>query len=140
MVFGKCPFESKSISKLIKMLEEEDVMIPDNPKISPTLDKLFRRILVKNYNNRLDWKEMFQYTITETGEIYPPGVIPGSNPQFGLKQSIRTSNYGPNTLNFTNNNGRYSSNPNINYFPNSNNPINDSMKSLPVSPKLNKES
>jgi len=41
------------------MLEEEDVMIPDNPKISPTLDKLFRRILVKNYNNRLDWKEMF---------------------------------------------------------------------------------
>jgi serine/threonine-protein kinase ULK/ATG1 len=59
MIFGKCPFESKSISKLIKMLEEEDVTIPDQPKISPTLDKLLRRILVKDYNNRLDWKEMF---------------------------------------------------------------------------------
>lgn len=37
MLFGKCPFESKSIAKLIKMLEDEDVVIPDYPKISPTL-------------------------------------------------------------------------------------------------------
>ena len=37
MLFGKCPFESKSIAKLIKMLEDEDVVIPDFPKISPTL-------------------------------------------------------------------------------------------------------
>jgi serine/threonine-protein kinase len=37
MVFGKCPFESKSIAKLIKMLEDEDVVIPDYPKRSPTI-------------------------------------------------------------------------------------------------------
>lgn len=37
MLFGKCPFESKSIAKLIKLLEEENVVIPDYPKISPTL-------------------------------------------------------------------------------------------------------
>ncbi len=59
MLYGKCPFESKSIAKLIKMLEDEDVTIPDNPKISPTLEKLLRRILVKDYNNRIDWKEFF---------------------------------------------------------------------------------
>jgi serine/threonine-protein kinase ULK/ATG1 len=64
MVFGKCPFESKSIAKLIKMLEDEDVVIPEYPKISPTLEKLLKRILVKDYNNRIDWKEMFEYTIT----------------------------------------------------------------------------
>jgi hypothetical protein len=68
--------------------------------------------------------------------------VPGSNPQFGLKQSIRSSSsYGAGNLNFTNNNGRYSSNPTINYFPNSNNPppTNDATK-IPVSPKLSKES
>lgn len=41
------------------MLEEDEVLIPDYPKISPTLDKLLRRILVKDYNNRIDWKELF---------------------------------------------------------------------------------
>ena len=56
MVFGKCPFESKSIAKLIKMLEDEDVHIPEYPKISSTLEKMLRRILVKDYNHRIDWK------------------------------------------------------------------------------------
>lgn len=28
MVFGKCPFESKSIAKLIKLLDEEDLVFP----------------------------------------------------------------------------------------------------------------
>lgn len=67
MMFGKCPFESKSIAKLIKMLEDEDVRIPDSPKISPTSEKLLKRILVKDYNNRIDWEEFFKYTITESG-------------------------------------------------------------------------
>ena len=44
---------------------------------------------MKDYNNRIDWKEIFEYTITETGEIYAPGVSP--TPQFGLRQSIRNS-------------------------------------------------
>ena len=102
MVFGKCPFESKSIAKLIKMLEDEDVVIPDYPKISPTLEKLLKRILVKDYNNRIDWKEMFEYTITEAGEIYAPGVNPNSNPQFGLRQSIRNSSgFGNGSINFS---------------------------------------
>lgn len=37
MLFGVCPFESKSIAKLIKMLEDQDVTIPEFPKISVTL-------------------------------------------------------------------------------------------------------
>jgi hypothetical protein len=66
--------------------------------------------------------------------------VPGSNPQFGLKQSIRSSSsYGAGTLNFTNNNGRYSSNPTINYFPNSNNPPSNDATKIPVSPKISKE-
>jgi serine/threonine-protein kinase ULK/ATG1 len=37
MLFGKCPFESKSIAKLIQMLEKEEVNLPKYPEISPTL-------------------------------------------------------------------------------------------------------
>lgn len=78
------------------------MIIPEYPKISPTLEKLLKRILVKDYNNRIDWKEMFEYTITESGEIYPPGVTPNANPQFGLRQSIRNSSgFGNASVNFS---------------------------------------
>jgi hypothetical protein len=64
---------------------------------------LLRRILVKDYNNRIDWKEIFEYTITESGEIYAPGVSPTGNAQFGLRQSIRNSSgFGTASLNFSN--------------------------------------
>lgn len=53
MVYGRCPFESKSIAKLIKMLEEEDVVIPEMPKVSVNLERLLRRMLIKDYNNRI---------------------------------------------------------------------------------------
>jgi len=43
------------------------VVIPDFPKITPTLEKLLRKILVKDYNFRIDWEEFFKYTITESG-------------------------------------------------------------------------
>lgn len=37
MLYGKCPFESKSIAKLIKQLDEQDLVIPEAPKISMAL-------------------------------------------------------------------------------------------------------
>ncbi len=130
MLFGKCPFESKSIAKLIKMLEDEDVVIPDYPKISPTLEKLLRRILVKDHNNRIDWKEFFEYTITESGEIYAPGVTPGSTVGIGgLRASIRNSSGFGQGLGF---------NPMSNSG-STNTSLNDSMKGSPMmSPKVTK--
>lgn len=116
------------------MLEDEDVVIPDYPKISPTLEKLLKRILVKDYNNRIDWKEIFDYTITESGEIYAPGVTPNTSPQFGLRQSIRNSSgFGNGSLNFSNSGQSTSSS-------NSNTSLNDSMKNSPLlSPKVVKQ-
>jgi hypothetical protein len=84
------------------------VVIPDSPKISPTLEKVLRRILVKDFVNRIDWKELFEYTVTESGEIFGPGVTPPA--QFGLRASIRNSSGFGSGLNFSNNNshGPYS--------------------------------
>jgi serine/threonine-protein kinase ULK2 len=53
MVFARCPFESKSIAKLIKLLEEEDLAIPTDIKISTHLEKLLRKMLVKDFTVRI---------------------------------------------------------------------------------------
>ena len=55
MIYGRCPFESKSIAKLIKLLDEENLSIPEQPKISPNLEKLLKRMLIKDFNTRIDW-------------------------------------------------------------------------------------
>lgn len=71
-----------------------------------------RRILVKDFTNRIDWKELFEFTITESGDIFAPGVSPSTN-QFGLRASLRSSTgFG---LNFSNNSHgtTYSNNSNL---------------------------
>ena len=91
---------------------------------------------MKDYLNRIDWKELFEYTFTETGEIYAPGVSPNTA-QFGLRASIRNAtNFGNGGLNFSaNKSGQYGGQLNPN-----NNSINDSMKGTSpiLSPKPNK--
>lgn len=59
MIYDRCPFQSKSIAKLIKLLDEEDLQIPDQPKVSQTMEKLLKRMLVKDFNSRIDWTEIF---------------------------------------------------------------------------------
>jgi serine/threonine-protein kinase ULK/ATG1 len=64
MIFGKCPFESKSIAKLIKLLDEEELIFPESPKISTTIRDLLKRMLVKDHTARIDWPDIFEYVIT----------------------------------------------------------------------------
>lgn len=63
MVYGFCPFESNNIGKLIMMMEEEDIVIPSQPRVSPELTKLLRRMITKNPAMRADWSEVFSYEI-----------------------------------------------------------------------------
>jgi hypothetical protein len=90
--------------------------------------------LVKDYNNRIDWKEIFDYTITEGGDIYPPGVTPGAG-QVGLRQSIRNSSGFGQGLTFTQ---PGSSGGSTSGSSTANTSLNDSLKGLPVSPKIGK--
>jgi len=64
MVFGFCPFESNNIGKLILMLNENELKIPDKIKISPLLEELIRKMLTKDPRKRADWNEVFTYEIT----------------------------------------------------------------------------
>jgi len=55
MLYGFCPFESNNIGKLIMIMEEEDLKIPDHPKVSSEVVKLLRRMIMKNPKLRADW-------------------------------------------------------------------------------------
>lgn len=61
MLYGFCPFESNNIGKLIMIIEEEDIVIPNTPRISPEVVKLIRRMITKNPAHRTDWSEIFAY-------------------------------------------------------------------------------
>ena len=63
MIFGFCPFESGSIAKLILRIENDDLVFPEDPKISPLVIQLMMRMLVKDHNKRADWNEIFKYEI-----------------------------------------------------------------------------
>ena len=53
MVFGYCPFQSKSIAKLIQILQSDEVKFPC--KIPSSVEGILRRMLVKDPAKRIDW-------------------------------------------------------------------------------------
>ena len=55
MLFGYCPFESTNIAKLIVLLENEELDIPSENKVSSGIVSLIRRMLVKDAKKRADW-------------------------------------------------------------------------------------
>jgi hypothetical protein len=61
MLFGECPFQSNSIAKLIQLLEKDDLIIPK--PINPAVEKLLRRMLIKDRFKRIDWTEIFDYKL-----------------------------------------------------------------------------
>ena len=133
MLFGKCPFESKSIAKLIKLLDEEELIFPETPKISTTIKDLLKRMLVKDHTARIDWPEIFEYVITENGEILPPKGRTVLN-EFQLRSSMKPlGSYGTNLMGSTSfNNSPITSSHNLNQSQNINNSQNN------ISPKINK--
>jgi serine/threonine-protein kinase ULK/ATG1 len=88
LLFGFCPFESNNIGKLILMLNENELKMPENIKISPVLEELLRRMLTKDAKKRADWNEVFTYEITEGGEMLDPKL---KNSLFTMRASTTGS-------------------------------------------------
>lgn len=53
MVFGFCPFQSKSIAKLIQILQSDEVKFPF--KVPQSVENLLKKMLVKDPSKRIDW-------------------------------------------------------------------------------------
>jgi serine/threonine protein kinase len=45
------------------IIEEEDIKIPNDPKASPEVVKLIRRMITKDPKMRADWAEVFSYEV-----------------------------------------------------------------------------
>jgi hypothetical protein len=60
MLFGFCPFEATSIAKLIDILKEDEVIVRrDINPITDYCEKLIKKMLVKNQEQRISWEELF---------------------------------------------------------------------------------
>ncbi len=90
MLFGFCPFESNNIGKLIMIIEEEDIKIPKEPRVSPEVTKLLRRMITKNPLYRADWAEVFSYEI-KNGELFRSTALRDRTPRSALKKSFTLS-------------------------------------------------
>jgi|JI6StandDraft_1071083.scaffolds.fasta_scaffold01890_5 serine/threonine protein kinase len=70
MLFGFCPFEEKSIAKLLTLLEEGTVTFPRNiNNISMKMEELLRKMLVKDHFKRISWDELFEYELNSNNEL-----------------------------------------------------------------------
>ena len=67
MLVGECPFQSNSIAKLIQILDSQDLQIPKT--VHSSLEKLIRRMLVKDQFRRIDWVDLFEYKLPEAGDL-----------------------------------------------------------------------
>lgn len=89
MLYGFCPFESNNIGKLIMIIEEEDIVIPNSPRISPEVVKLLRRMITKNPAYRSEWSEIFAYEV-KNGELMRASLR-DKTPKSNLKRSFTQS-------------------------------------------------
>ena len=67
MLFGYCPFESANIAKLIMRIESDQLVFPEEPRVSPMVIQILMRMLVKDHNKRADWNEVLRYEVNEEG-------------------------------------------------------------------------
>ncbi len=62
MLTGESPYKSGSIAKLIQILDTSDATIPRTN--NPNVEKLLRRMLIKDPNKRISWNEIFDTKLT----------------------------------------------------------------------------
>jgi serine/threonine-protein kinase ULK/ATG1 len=56
MLFGICPYQSKSIAMLISTISNNDITIPlEINQITEKTQNLLRKLLTKDYFRRLSW-------------------------------------------------------------------------------------
>lgn len=68
MLYGYCPFESKSIYNLINTISSQDLVLPQDVQVSEKTQNLLRRMLAKDYFRRIGWVELFGIKIDDNGK------------------------------------------------------------------------
>ncbi|CAD8135760.1 unnamed protein product [Paramecium pentaurelia] len=66
LLYGICPFKEKNMAQLLLEVEEREIQFLDNVNVvSQTTKNLLLRILTKDQNKRINWKELFERELTQ---------------------------------------------------------------------------
>lgn len=68
MLYGFCPFEEKTIARLISLIDESTVVFPSNVKISKKAQDLLKRMLVKDHFKRIGWQQLLSMDLSTQPE------------------------------------------------------------------------
>lgn len=72
LMIGRCPFEEKSIAKLITAQDETDWVIPPQFHFTRQTQNLLRSMLIKDPNARCNWEYLFAVPLNSEGEFTGP--------------------------------------------------------------------
>ncbi len=66
MLFGFCPFEERTIARLISLIDQSSTIeFPSDIKVSKRIEELIRKMLVKDQFKRISWDELFEFNFKE---------------------------------------------------------------------------
>lgn len=54
-LFGFCPYEDRSIGRLIQLIDNNELHFPATPKVNRQLLDTIRKMLTINQNKRISW-------------------------------------------------------------------------------------
>ncbi len=70
MLFGYCPYEDKTIARLINKIDHKPLIIPKINKISRKTEDLMIKMLVQDPKRRIDWPTLLNYPLfDENNEV-----------------------------------------------------------------------
>lgn len=73
LLFGCCPFEEKSIPRLLNQIETRGLVIPKNKNpISPKVEETLKMMLNPDPNRRADWPYLFSQYLPQEGISQQP--------------------------------------------------------------------
>ncbi|CAD8061051.1 unnamed protein product [Paramecium primaurelia] len=65
LLYGICPFEEKTMAQLMLAVEEREIQFLDNVNVvSQQTKDLLQKLLTKDPNKRINWKELFERELT----------------------------------------------------------------------------
>lgn len=71
LVFGKVPFHDENILALYNKIRIQELVIPEEPDISPELKDLIKRMLMKNPGDRINLRDIKNHDWVTGYGLYP---------------------------------------------------------------------
>lgn len=89
MLFGYCPYEDRTIARLINQIDHKMLSIPKHiNKISKKTEDLLRKLLVVDPRYRIEWSALLRVNLLEEEQKVPLPTNPIEKKQFQKKPSI----------------------------------------------------